>query len=303
VRIRIAVEPADAPGWARDAVIDGGADLVAPPDAEAVVWGGVDGPEGLDQLLRSHRGIGWVHFLWAGIDRYVPTLPRNMLCTCGKGANAEPVAEFALLLALAGLRRLHHWTRAEAWSPAAGVQLYDQPVTIVGGGNIGRALIDHLVPFRCEVTVIRRRADPVPGAIRVVTVDALHDTLPGAAVVFLALPLTSLTCGLVGSAEFDRMNEDAWLVNVSRGRLVVTDDLVVALREGRIGGAALDVTDPEPLPEEHPLWSLRNCIITPHTANFPEISRESVASRVRDNVARYLGGQPLNGLVDLNAGY
>ena len=99
------------------------------------------------------------------------------------------------------------------------------------------------------------------------------------------------------------MATHAWLINVGRGAHVVTDDLVAALREERIGGAALDVTDPEPLPPGHPLWSLPNCIITPHIANTPEMGLPLIAARVRENTARFLAGEPLIGLVDVRLGY
>jgi D-3-phosphoglycerate dehydrogenase len=99
------------------------------------------------------------------------------------------------------------------------------------------------------------------------------------------------------------MDRDAWLVNVARGGHVVTDDLVSALERGVIGGAALDVTDPEPLPAGHPLWGLDNCLITPHVANTWEMAEPLLAERVRQNVERYRRGEPLLGLVDLSAGY
>ena len=99
------------------------------------------------------------------------------------------------------------------------------------------------------------------------------------------------------------MESHAWLVNVARGRHVVTDDLVDALRTGTIGGAGLDVTDPEPLPADHPLWSLPNCVITPHVGNTPEMAAPLLAERIRANVGRFARGEPLIGLVDVDAGY
>ena len=99
------------------------------------------------------------------------------------------------------------------------------------------------------------------------------------------------------------MREDAWLVNVARGRHVDTPALVKALREDRIGGAALDVTDPEPLPDGHPLWTMPNCLVTPHSADTPEMCRPLLAERIRQNVERFASGRPLVGTVDLVAGY
>jgi phosphoglycerate dehydrogenase-like enzyme len=108
---------------------------------------------------------------------------------------------------------------------------------------------------------------------------------------------------IVSDQELDLMGESTWLVNVARGRHVDTDALVRALRERRIGGAALDVTDPEPLPDGHPLWSLPNCIVTPHTADTEEMTQPLLAARIRDNVERFASGLPLVGIVDTAAGY
>ena len=148
---------------------------------------------------------------------------------------------------------------------------------------------------------MRRHRAPVPGAARVVGPAALHDALPGAALVVLAL--APETRGIVGAEALARMDGDAWLVNVARGKQVVTDDLVDAMRANAIGGAALDVTDPEPLPDGHPLWELDNCLVTPHVANTPAMAEPLFARRVSDNVERYLDGRPLLGVVDPALGY
>jgi D-3-phosphoglycerate dehydrogenase len=121
--------------------------------------------------------------------------------------------------------------------------------------------------------------------------------------VVLALALTPETTGLVGVEELALMDGDAWLVNVARGAHVVTDDLVAALDAGAIGGAALDVTDPEPLPDGHPLWALDNCLVTPHVANTWEMAEPLLAERVRANVERWGRGEALLGLVDPRLGY
>jgi phosphoglycerate dehydrogenase-like enzyme len=119
----------------------------------------------------------------------------------------------------------------------------------------------------------------------------------------LALPLTAETEGVIAESQLRAMREDAWLINVGRGKLVVTQDLVRALHEGWIGGAGLDVTDPEPLPSDHPLWQVENCIITPHVANPPNLERGPFSSLIIENVRRYLRGDPLQGAVDPELGY
>jgi phosphoglycerate dehydrogenase-like enzyme len=141
------------------------------------------------------------------------------------------------------------------------------------------------------------------GAAHVIGDDALHEALDGAVGVVLALALTPDTEGIIGRAELARMSERGWLVNVARGKHIVTDELVEALRGGVIGGAGLDVTDPEPLPDDHPLWSVRNCIITPHVANTPEMALPLLAARITENVRRWASGEPLIGLVDPSLGY
>jgi len=301
--LRVAVAPDTAPDWVRDAVRDGGAELVSPPDAEAVVWFDARDPRAIVPVLAEATHARWVHLPWAGIEPYVDLLDDVHVWTCGKGVYAEPVAEHAMLLALAGLRALPQRIVARSWEAQGGLSLYDRPVTIVGGGGITEELLRHLAVYRCEVTVVRRQDAPLAGAARVVTVDRLHEALPGAQVVFLALALTPATTGIIGAAELALMDPSAWLVNVARGGHIVTDDLVDALRRGVIAGAALDVTDPEPLPDGHPLWDLPNCIITPHTANTVAMAQPAITARIRANVRRFAAGDPLLGTVDVAMGY
>lgn len=284
-----------------------GAELVGDPaDAEVLIFLAPDDPDGLAAALARSPNAAWVQLPWAGIENFVAAgaLDPTRTWTCGKGVYAEPVAEHALGLAIAGLRDLPERVRATSWGQQGGVSLYDGRVTIVGGGGITECLIGLLRPMRTEITVVRRNpTQPVEGAARVVGPRDLHDEVGGADVVFLALALTPDTVGIVDRATLRAMQPHAWLVNVARGQHVVTDDLVVALREGWIGGAALDVTDPEPLPDGHPLWTLPNCIITPHTANSQEMGHRLLSKRVTENLRRYADGLPLVGLVDLDAGY
>jgi phosphoglycerate dehydrogenase-like enzyme len=133
--------------------------------------------------------------------------------------------------------------------------------------------------------------------------DLLTDALPGADLVVVALALTPDTEGIISESELALMEPHAWIVNVARGRHIVTADLVTALQKGVIGGAALDVTDPEPLPDGHPLWSLPNCIITPHVGNTPDMARPLLAERITENVKRFAHGEELIGPVDTELGY
>jgi phosphoglycerate dehydrogenase-like enzyme len=143
----------------------------------------------------------------------------------------------------------------------------------------------------------------MPGVARVLAPAATDEALTGAEVVVLALALVPATVGVIDARRLALMPEGAVLVNVARGRHVVTDDLVEALRSGHLGSAGLDVTDPEPLPDGHVLWTLPNAIITPHTANTVQMLLPLLTARIRENVGRWAAGEPLVGLVDPVAGY
>jgi phosphoglycerate dehydrogenase-like enzyme len=286
-----------------DAITAGGAELVPLQDAEALVWGSAKDATGLGATLAEAPGLRWVQLPWAGIEPFVQLLDEDRVWTCGKGVYAEPVAELALSLALAGMRGLGHYARVGHWDGPRGRNLLGARVTVVGGGGITRSLLRLLRPFDARVTVVRNRVEAMEGADVVVGSDRLHEALPGADLVVLALALTPDTEALIGAGELALMEPHAWLVNVARGRHVVTDDLVAALAGGVIGGAGLDVTDPEPLPAGHPLWTLPNCIITPHVGNTPEMARPLLAERITANVRRWAEGDELIGLVDTALGY
>ena len=300
---RIALAPESAPDWVADAITAGGGELVDPGAAEALVWFGGPDAEAFQPVLASAPGARWVQLPWAGVETYAGVLDPARTWTCGKGVYAEPVAEHALALALAGLRQLPARITADRWGRPGGRTLFGGRVTVLGGGGITEALLDLLAPFRCEVTVVRRHPGEMPGAAAVVGADRLADVLAGADVVVVALALTPETTGIVGAAELARMEPHAWLVNVGRGAHVDTDALVAALAAGAIGGAALDVTDPEPLPAGHPLWAEPRCIVTPHTANTIEMARPHLVARITENVRRFGTGAPLIGLVDVALGY
>jgi phosphoglycerate dehydrogenase-like enzyme len=301
----VAVGPARR-DFAEKAIRDGGGEPVdVDARADALVWLDPDDLDGLRAALATASSARWVQLPYAGVERLAAAgiFDPGRAWTSAKGAYAEPVAEHALMLALAGLRLLRQRIMARTWGKPAGTSLYDQPVTILGGGGITASLLGLLAPLRVTATVVRQHPDPVPGAARTVSQADLHEALAGAQVVFLALALTPSTERIIGPAALAAMRPDAWLVNVARGGHVDTDALVAALDADAIGGAALDVTDPEPLPDGHPLWQQERCIITPHTADTPEMIRPLLARRIRDNVARFAAGEPLLGLVDPALGY
>ncbi|MDP1820427.1 MAG: NAD(P)-dependent oxidoreductase [Acidimicrobiales bacterium] len=304
-RSSIAVEPGGTRRWLEGAVEGGGGTVVPPADAGALVWGHHAAPERLEALLVDHPQLAWVQLPWAGVEPYVDLIRRfaDRQWTCGKGVYAEPVAEHALALALTGLRHLHTYAAAATWTEGAGRNLLGAKVVVVGGGGITASFLRLLGPFGCDVTVVRRTPGDMAGASAVVGLDQLDGALQGAQLLVLAVALTPETTGLVDRRRLELLAPGAWLVNVARGPHVVTDDLVAVLAEGRLGGAGLDVTDPEPLPDGHPLWSEPRCVITPHTANTVAMAGPLLRARVGENVRRWIAGEDLLGDVDVEAGY
>ena len=304
--VLVAVEP-DC--WRRpvlaEAVKRGGGTVSAPQAASALVWAEPAQAQLIGEMVDANPGIEWVQLPYAGIEPVVDivTARPDVEWYCGKGVYAEPVAEHALMLALAGMRGMATYARAEAWGAPEGRNLLGAEVTVLGGGGITNSLLRLLAPFGCNVTVLRNHPESMDGAARVVGPDALADVLPGTDVLVLALALTPDTAGIIGAVELAALPDHAWVINVARGGHIVTDDLVEALRTDQIGGAALDVTDPEPLPADHPLWTLPNCLITPHIGNTPEMGLILLAERVEANVAFRLAGEPLIGPVYLDLGY
>jgi phosphoglycerate dehydrogenase-like enzyme len=303
LRVAVGPNPSDI---VAEAVRRGGGTVVAVQDRpDALVWMSAGDAAGLRAALAQAPSVRWVQLPFAGVedfaaaDAFVP----DITWTCAKDVYSEPVAEHALALALAGLRRLQERARATSWGEQHAMTLYDAPVVVLGGGGITTALLRLLAPFRARTTVVRRSGVQLPGADRTVTTDALDEVLPRARVVVLALALTPQTEHVIDARRLALMDEQAWLVNVARGQHVDTDALVRALKDDRIGGAALDVTDPEPLPDGHPLWSLPNALVTPHTANPWQTAQPLLASRITDNVRRFAAGEGLLGLVDVDAGY
>ena len=286
-----------------------GGELVDAADAEAIVWTDPTHPEALTQLLAT-SSASWIQLPFAGIEKFVAAgaIDDAHTWTCAKGIYGPSTAEHALALLLASARRLNVHIRSKTWlgRPGRGAperQLGTATVGIVGGGGIGRSLMEMLRPLGTDVIVVNRSGRPVPGADRTTSVDSLDEVLGLVDFVAIAAAATPETHRMFNAARFEMMKDDAWLVNVARGSLVDTDELVAALRQGTIGGAALDVTDPEPLPDGHALFDLDNAIITPHVANTWDMALPELASLVERNVAAFGRGEPLEGMVDPALGY
>lgn len=273
-----------------------------------VVWLSNKDADAFPPVLEAHPGIGWVQLPFAGVDAFAGILASEnrpgLVWTSAKGAYAQPVAEHALVLSLALLRVIPKRVRARSWATEQeGRSLYGLEVVIVGAGGIALDLMRLLEPFGVRVTIVRRSSAPVEGAARTVTADQLRSVLPSADLVVVAAALTGSTRHLFGPEEFAVMKPTAYLVNIARGGLVDTEALLDALRSGALAGAGLDVTEPEPLPDGHPLWDEPRVIITPHQADTPEMTAPLLAERIRLNVQAFLGDGRFVGVVDPVAGY
>ncbi len=285
------------------AVKRAGAELVDPVEAEGLVWADPARPDLFPSTIQGADSLSWVQLPYAGIEPFAHHLDTRLRWSCGKGVYASAVAETVLALILATCKNLHGYSRASTWSGPAGRQLANSRITVLGGGGIATSLLPLLAPFDCQTTVVRRSSAALPGADHTVTVDLLDDVLPETDILVLALALTRETTGMIDSRRMGLLPDDAWIVNVARGGHIVTDDLVAALTQRSIGGAALDVTDPEPLPDGHPLWSLPNCLITPHIGNTPETGLALLLPFVEENVRRFVEHRDLLATVDVALGY
>lgn len=225
------------------------------------------------------------------------------------GVFAKPVAEHAMALTLATMHQYRYVFQESSFSIRRELDqrqdwlFLDKRVAIIGAGGIGRELIAMLRPFGPHITAVNRSGHPVDGADETFAqADAGH-VWGEADVVVLITPLTEETAGMVDAEILGRMKGSAYLINVGRGGLVVTDDLVDALRKRRIRGAGLEVVDPEPLPDEHPLWHLDNVVMTPHVAAMGSISQAMIAPAIIENAAAVERGERMPTEVDVEAGY
>ncbi|MDT7683045.1 MAG: hypothetical protein QOG57_3355 [Pseudonocardiales bacterium] len=286
-----------------DAVLSAGAKISdKPEDASALVWYG-GGPAEFPAIV--HPGVRWVQLPNAGVEPWFEAglIDEDRIYTSAAGCYAHAVAEHTLGALLSAARQFHQLARTRTWTRPTPTTLRGAKVAVVGAGGIGAALIAMLEPLGAEILAITRSGRQVAGARLSVGPDQLEPVLRAADYVVLSAPTTPATRSLVGRRELAMMKPTAWLVNVGRGALVDTDALVEALRTEQIGGAALDVTQPEPLPDGHPLWSEPRAFITPHSANSESLLLPELARRVHDNTERFLAGQPLRGVIDPTTGY
>jgi phosphoglycerate dehydrogenase-like enzyme len=274
-------------------------------ESVGIVWLDRD-PATLPALGPSVR---WVQLPGAGVDRWLDRIRRapHVQFTSAGGVYARPVAEHAVGLLLAGVRGLVHAARTNCWDRDSAAHRYNlegSTVAVVGAGAIGALVIELLGPFRVETIAVTKSGRDVPGAGRNLASDRVPEIWGIADHVVLCAPSTTHTRWLVGEAELAQLRPHSWVVNVARGSLVATEAVLTALRDGVIGGCALDVVDPEPLSAGHPLWNEPHALITPHVAARP-LAAESrdFAARVEANLVLLMSGRAPLSPVDTGSGY
>lgn len=283
------------------------ADALLEADA-AVAWGFEP-----SALAAAHR-LKWLQTIGAGVDDVLTPeiVGRGIHLTNNSGVHAPNIAEHVLAMMLAFARRLPFLVRAQIrheWRDDEGrggvFELSGQTLLIIGMGDIGIELACRAKALGLTVHGMRRRFDapPLPNFDAVIGLQSLHAALGAADHVALCLPLTATTRGVIGTGALAAMKSSAFLYNVGRGPLIETGPLIDALRSGRLAGAGLDVTDPEPLPADSPLWEMENVIITAHTSGATPRYWERASAILFENIDRFLTDQPLINLVDMEQGY
>jgi phosphoglycerate dehydrogenase-like enzyme len=244
--------------------------------------------------IREMASLQVIQTQTAGVDDMLPARPPEVTLCNARGVHDTSTAELAVGLMIASQRGIPDFVRAQqqrTWSGGVRPSLADSTVLILGYGSIGEALERRLAGF--EVTIVRVASRARAG---VHGVDELPALLPGADIVVLLVPLTDATRGMVDAEFLGRMPDGALLVNVSRGPVVDTAALLAELTSGRLR-AALDVTDPEPLPGNHPLWSAPNLLITPHVGGASTAMRPRILRLLADQLRRFADGEPLSNVV------
>lgn len=256
------------------------------------------------QDLSTARNLKWFQTMFAGSEEYNGFLPQGAVLTSSSGSNRRSVAEHMLASTLALCRHLHtcrDGQRAHLWREENTMKtLLDATVLVVGAGNVGaefarmcRGLGSHTIGLKRNVT------GPIEGFDEVRPVAELDALLPRADVVALTMPHTAETAGMMDARRLGLMKDDAILVSAGRGSVLDQDALAAAMNSGKLWGAALDVTDPEPLPADSPLWDIPNLLLTPHVAGGMrlEITRKTCVQMAQENLKNYLAGKPLHNRV------
>lgn len=269
------------------------------------------GESGPAKLARA-KHLKWFHLVWAGVDRFQASdFPAGAKFTNGSGAYGVMIAEHMMACMLSMVRQLPHYAanqKQHLWDPNwTEDTLEGKTVLILGAGDIGTELARRLMGFDCRLVGVRRTGADSPYFDEIHTMDDLDELLPRADIVACALPGTDTTKRLLNKQRLLSMKPNALLLNCGRGSLIVTKDLEEVLAAGHLGGVALDVTDPEPLPADSPLWDCGRVMLTPHIsgASFGHVAEteDKIYRLAAENLRRFLAGEELLNEVDFETGY
>ncbi len=265
------------------------------------------------ETLAAAPELHWIQTWWVGVEGCVSVpglVERGIVLTNTQRTSAIPIAEHAVAMMMALARGLPAYARlqhAATWQDEGGPpvrELTGATVLVVGLGGIGTEVARRAHGLGMRVIATRNSSREGPDFVaRVGLSDELHAFAAEADFIVSAVPLTAETRGMFNQAFFNAARKGGYFINIGRGGTVVTDDLLAALRSGQLTGAGLDVTEPEPLPPEHPLWSTDNVIITPHVAASSDAQRARYVLLVAENLRRYVAGEPLLNVVDIERGY
>jgi phosphoglycerate dehydrogenase-like enzyme len=261
-----------------------------------------------DRLIEQHPTLAWLHTGSAGVDHILTERFRaaGLILTNSAGVHAPSIAEWVvamMLLVEKDLPAMLQQQLARTWRKVERAELGGRRVTIVGTGHIGSEIARRLRPFGCRLTGVRRSGQEHPDFDHVERAENLSEALAGTDWLILAVPLSAETRGLIGAEALRSLPAGARIVNVARGEIVVEEALVEALQSGRLAGAVLDVFETEPLPDDHPLWTLPGVFVLPHTTwRSPEVKRRQV-ELFAGNMRRFVAGEPMKNVVDVTRGY
>ena len=269
-----------------------------------------------EEMLSASPGLFWIQVYSAGVERCVenPGMHKgNKLLTNGQRIGSPGLAEHAIAMMMMLARGLdvYHanqmkgeWQRQTGLERSDHLELEGRTLLVVGLGGIGTQVAKRGHGLGMRVIATRNSRREGPEYVEYVGLpDELNELATRADVVINTAPLTDRTRGIFNTAFFNFMKPSAFFISVGRGGSTVTDDLVAALKSGSIAGAGLDVTDPEPLPEGHPLWTMPRVIISPHTAGRSDKGRDRLYLMVKENLRRYVNGEPMLSVVDIEKGY
>jgi glyoxylate/hydroxypyruvate reductase len=265
-------------------------------------------PEALPANAPSLR---WIQATSAGIGGFLQRTglaDSDLVFTTAAGVHGSSLAEFvtlALLYFYRDVPRLQRMQAAHHWQRYTNAELAGRRALMVGVGGVGRVIARRLAALDVEVWGVRRSVEGTPpeGVTRILRFEDLASALPEVDALVLACPLTEQTRGLIGAAELDALPPHALLINIARGQVVDERALIEALESSRLRGAALDVVEEEPLPDDSPLWDLPNVLISPHSASTVERENERIVDLFIENLQRWLDGSPLLNRFDRSRGY